>query len=574
MLLTGNLTATDAANAEAKLDSRDIILRLDDGECTIRDSVELCDGFIGLRKRGDGSVNINKLKISRIKNDGISAWSGGISINELEINHTLPFVYSKKNHADCAQFYGKSNVDPFPSQEFRDLYIGYANCVVKSHGVDDKKNGFIFSEPSVYRNISLFPLGIDYQSDSPAPYFVDMANATNCTIGSESNPIDPDRVSGKGIRVGSPKKGNPESHNITIHTYEGLQVVTRNGAKDAVTIIEYKKPSEAIMNTMKMSVSGTQTLMKSEKLCHDVYIDQAGLATIGVGHCLTQSEIFSGKIELGDGSILDIRTGPISTAQAQALLQSDLVPREAAVNNLFTVPLKQHQFDALVHWLFNVGEGAARTSTLRRKLNNGEFDSVPAQLERWNIVTVNGQKIVSEGLVNRRIVEIAMWNGEYLEGAQLPEVIKPDYDPMPSQNYDVSAVEKIIAEMEGRLEHKFNQVESSVLNSTEELGQEALKRQIQSETSQAQLKIEAISQYKQENTQTQWQSRTNRNLVGVWVSAAAMIAVNVFELPSFVASPEAVSTIASVINVAAPIAISVFAGFAKKYRNAATKFIK
>ena len=70
------------------------------------------------------------------------------------------------------------------------------------------------------------------------------------------------------------------------------------------------------------------------------------------------------------------------------------------------VPLNQNQFDALVSFVFNVGNNAFRDSTLVKVLNAGHFDQVPTQLRRW--IRDNG-KIV-KGLINRREKEIALWN--------------------------------------------------------------------------------------------------------------------------------------------------------------------
>jgi lysozyme len=53
-----------------------------------------------------------------------------------------------------------------------------------------------------------------------------------------------------------------------------------------------------------------------------------------------------------------------------------------------------------------VGDGAFRSSTLLRLLNQGQPDQVPAQLQRW--VMDNGH--VVQGLVNRRNKEIALLN--------------------------------------------------------------------------------------------------------------------------------------------------------------------
>lgn len=167
---------------------------------------------------------------------------------------------------------------------------------------------------------------------------------------------------------------------------------------------------------MKISPEGIRTLMESESSESEVYIDQAGLPTIGVGHCMTQSEVASGKIELSDGSIIDLRNNRISQKNIKRLLEDDLISREVAVNRLVKVPLEQSQFDALVHFVFNIGAGGFKNSTLLKKLNSGDHTAVPDELRKWNIVTIGGKKQISDGLANRREVECSMWESCEADG--------------------------------------------------------------------------------------------------------------------------------------------------------------
>ena len=74
------------------------------------------------------------------------------------------------------------------------------------------------------------------------------------------------------------------------------------------------------------------------------------------------------------------------------------------------VPLAQHQFDALVSFVFNVGGGAFRESTLLRELNAGDYDAVPRELNRW--VKAGGRTL--PGLVRRRGAEGVLFSrGKY-----------------------------------------------------------------------------------------------------------------------------------------------------------------
>jgi lysozyme len=46
---------------------------------------------------------------------------------------------------------------------------------------------------------------------------------------------------------------------------------------------------------------------------------------------------------------------------------------------------------------------------LRKVLNEGKYNEVPAQIRRWNKGTVNGEKVVLPGLERRREAEALMW---------------------------------------------------------------------------------------------------------------------------------------------------------------------
>lgn len=141
---------------------------------------------------------------------------------------------------------------------------------------------------------------------------------------------------------------------------------------------------------MRISPNGLKKLMEWEGCVLHVYKDAAGLPTIGVGHLIRKGEDFS--------------TG-LTTEQAQDLLQKDLVRFESVVNEKVKVPLTQNQYDALVSFAFNVGDGAFRQSTLLKRLNAGDYDAVSDQLMRW---TKAGGK-TCDGLIVRRRNEVKLW---------------------------------------------------------------------------------------------------------------------------------------------------------------------
>lgn len=128
--------------------------------------------------------------------------------------------------------------------------------------------------------------------------------------------------------------------------------------------------------------SGLALIREFESCVLHVYRDAVGIPTIGYGHVLLPGERF----------------GAITHAQAETLLQSDVAPRVAALRRMLQRPATEHQFNALLSWMFNVGETAARRSTLIRKFNAGDVDGAAAEFRRWSFA---GGKVL-RGLVRRR----------------------------------------------------------------------------------------------------------------------------------------------------------------------------
>lgn len=153
-----------------------------------------------------------------------------------------------------------------------------------------------------------------------------------------------------------------------------------------------------------LSDSGLAALIAREGSSAAMYRDSTGLPTIGVGHLLTKDELASGKIQI-KGQTVHWRGAGLSKRQIADLLDQDTDAVETAVNTLVTVPLDQNQFDALVSFIFNVGVGAFTHSTLRCKLNTGDYAAVPTELRRWKY---SAGKIVF-GLIDRRETEAAQW---------------------------------------------------------------------------------------------------------------------------------------------------------------------
>ena len=141
---------------------------------------------------------------------------------------------------------------------------------------------------------------------------------------------------------------------------------------------------------MKISQYGIDLIKHFEGCELQAYQCAAGVWTIGYGH--------TKGVQPGD---------EWSEDHANHMLEVELEEYENYVSTAVTVPLSQNQFDALVSWVYNLGNGNLTSSTMLKVLNSGDYDGVPAQIKRWNKA---GGKVL-EGLNRRRQAEADMFVG-------------------------------------------------------------------------------------------------------------------------------------------------------------------
>lgn len=138
---------------------------------------------------------------------------------------------------------------------------------------------------------------------------------------------------------------------------------------------------------MKTSQNGITLIKSFEGLRLSAYRCPAGHLTIGYGHT---SNVHEGMT--------------ITEQQAEKLLKQDIYFAELAVDMLGK--LTQNQYDALVSFVFNVGNRAFSSSRLRRYVLADPNDpAIRQEFLRWIYITVKGKKQVSKGLQNRRHAE-------------------------------------------------------------------------------------------------------------------------------------------------------------------------
>lgn len=125
-------------------------------------------------------------------------------------------------------------------------------------------------------------------------------------------------------------------------------------------------------------------------------------------HKLKPGDEILGTLTIGYGHTgPDVKIGMVITeAQAEALLKADLAKAADAVMRLVDVQLDQGAFDALVVFVFNVGEGNFSTSTLLKLVNKQAPErEIHAQFRRW----IKSKGKVMGGLISRREAEIRLW---------------------------------------------------------------------------------------------------------------------------------------------------------------------
>lgn len=102
-----------------------------------------------------------------------------------------------------------------------------------------------------------------------------------------------------------------------------------------------------------------------------------------------------------------IPNGPaITVEQAESDLQNNLQSSLNTINTLVKVPLTQNQTSALVDFVFNLGSGNFKSSTLLKLLNEGNYVGASGQFQYWN----HDNGVVVAGLTRRRSAEETMFN--------------------------------------------------------------------------------------------------------------------------------------------------------------------
>lgn len=145
---------------------------------------------------------------------------------------------------------------------------------------------------------------------------------------------------------------------------------------------------------MKLIEAGKALIKKFESCVLKAYIDAVGILTIGWGH--TGKDVVPGLIW--------------SQSQADQAFEDDTTSRSKVLAiYLDKVPTSDEQFSAMLSLMYNIGNNALRNSTVLRLHKAGDYKGAADAFLMWNKGTVNGKKVVLNGLTARRKEEKALY---------------------------------------------------------------------------------------------------------------------------------------------------------------------
>jgi lysozyme len=148
---------------------------------------------------------------------------------------------------------------------------------------------------------------------------------------------------------------------------------------------------------VKVSDKLIKLLRHHEGVRNKPYQCPAKLWTVGIGHLI------------GDGKTLPPEWNKTFTnEEIDAILKRDLNRFELGVHKMLpNVRLRQHEFDAIVSFCFNLGLGCFQRSTIRQALLRGDKEAAMESLVKYCRA---GGKIL-KGLQNRRLDERKLFLG-------------------------------------------------------------------------------------------------------------------------------------------------------------------
>lgn len=116
---------------------------------------------------------------------------------------------------------------------------------------------------------------------------------------------------------------------------------------------------------------------------------------------------FGGVLTIGYGTTSGITSNMrVTHDEAVKLLMADVSNIDRFLNKEILIPLNQNQHDALVSFIYNIGERRFKESTMLKLLNEGKIEDASMQFTKWSFV----RKVWNRGLYRRRVAEKALFD--------------------------------------------------------------------------------------------------------------------------------------------------------------------
>ena len=180
----------------------------------------------------------------------------------------------------------------------------------------------------------------------------------------------------------------------------GLDEGLTAAQKQAFTELWRAEGSPAAQQPDPIYLAPAQKIIRAFEGCKlSAYKCPAGIWTIGWGATIVNGA----AVREGD---------TISQSVADELLRAEILRIAAQLHKIIPVSAKWggNQQAAVLSWIYNVGLGAVKDSTLRKRINAGEGGPVviPQELPKWD--KANGRPLA--GLTRRRAAEIELFVGK------------------------------------------------------------------------------------------------------------------------------------------------------------------
>lgn len=165
---------------------------------------------------------------------------------------------------------------------------------------------------------------------------------------------------------------------------------------------------------MKLGEAGAKLMHQYEGYRNKPYLCPAHIWTIGYGHVLYQDQIrlpmvrkegYSGMIR-SEYPLKQEHNRVWSKEEINKLFEDDVGPTERGVLRLApSLAGRQGAFDTCVSFSFNAGLGAFQRSSIRMKINRGDWEGAA---EALMLYVIAGGKVLA-GLKKRREAEKALF---------------------------------------------------------------------------------------------------------------------------------------------------------------------